>query len=300
MADKRLILPDAMAAQITQACWLISRHPTFGVAWGSPTGVHERFKTNWPNENTIEIFRDSARYDSPIMRFVNIHVSGIGDIVWSPENVLSDGKETHDLPIQGGSTKAILPKGASISQHFSYTFSKTQSLLDATQNTIKEEINAKVGTSTAPVSASIDLSVQQQYTTTFGHTETETTTVGDDLTLTGPGIFKVQASRGIKRARRRINSPMVGNWGIIAYYYGHALELPDVDTFNEMIEGRAPDNVGVFPDTLGGETGYSFAQWARSIGQLGSDISRNIDNLDEFVEYSPTYDATIQVIKEKE
>lgn len=298
MSDKRLILPDAMAGQITQAAWLISRHPTFGVAWGGNTGVNERFKTNWPNESTIEIFRDAARYDSPIMRFVNIHVSGIGNIEWSPENVISDSKETHNLPIQGDSGKAILPKGAQISRHFSYTFSKTQSLLDATQNTIKEEINAKVGSGSAPASASLDLSVQQQYTETFGHTETETTTVGDDLTLTGPGTFEVQASRGIKRVRRRINSPMVGNWGIIAYYYGHAMQINDVDTFNEMIEGRAPDNVGVFPDTLGGETGYSFAQWARSIGQLGSDISRNIDNLDEFVEYSPTYDETIQVVRD--
>ena len=76
------------------------------------------------------------------------------------------------------------------------------------------------------------------------------------------------------------------------------MTIDDVDTFNEMIEGKAPDNVGVLPDSLGGAYNVSFATWARSIGQLGSTISRNIDHLDEFVEYSPTYDATIQVLKD--
>ena len=296
MSDGKLILPNALAPQISQAMWLVGRHPAFAVAWGGNPGVHETYTTDWPDEGTIRIFRHGS-YDNPCMIFFNIHSPGLGDINWTPEEILSDGNESHDLAIQGDSTEAELPAGASISKHFSYTFAKTQSLLDATQNTIKEELSARLGGSSQPVGAGVQLDVTQQYTKTFGTSETESTTVGDDLTLTGPGTFKVEASRGIRKARRRVNAPVKGDWGIAAFYYGHQMTIGGLADFNDMISGRAPDNVGVLPDTLGGAYNPSFSAWVRSIGQLGSPVDPKLYNLDQLVQYITTYDTKIQVKK---
>lgn len=296
MSDRRLILPQALQAQITQAMWLVSRHPAFAVAWGGNTGVNEKYRTDWPDESTIRIFREGS-YDNPCMVFANIHFPGINNIQWTEEEIISDGSESHDLAIQGDSTEAELPSGASISKHFSYTFEKTTSLLDATQNSIKEGINARLGGASAPAGAGLDLTITQQYTKTFGSTERESTTVGDDLTLTGPGTFKVQASRGIRKARRRVNAPLLGDWSILSYYYGHEMRVDGLDDFNLMIEGRAPDNIGILPDTLGNAYNPSFSAWVRSIGQLGGTLSHTVDHLDEAVEYATTYNTKIQVTK---
>ena len=76
MSDNRLILPNALQAQIQQAMWLVGRHPAFAVAWGGNPGVHENYRVEWPNESTLKIFREQS-YDQPCMIFANINFTGI-------------------------------------------------------------------------------------------------------------------------------------------------------------------------------------------------------------------------------
>lgn len=305
MAKETLNPPDALVPMARQAAWLMSRHPLVAGPWCGETGLDEIFDMGWPDQNTVLVRRSSCRGGPyTLIAFENLRLTGdIDDLSWTTEERISSGSEEHSLLNTDGLIR--LAEGADLQLPFSYTFTKAESLLEASKTAVSNDLNLRLGAFASPAAATFTSKVELEYSKQFGDTKTESNTVGDTLTLKGPGAFDVVATRSIERVRRRIHGRPRIQCSIRVYLdyveRGANFSFPDIESFNDAIAGRAPDNVGDFSvvtvNTDPNRSPYwaPFAKWVREKGQLGMELDPHLPAMDTQVEYSPTYSPHIEV-----
>lgn len=290
---QQLTPPEALLPMIQQAAWLMSSHPAIQSAWHGRTGLNESYAVNWPSQERLEVWRSGVG-DSPILILDNIHVSNYAGVSWTEEEAISGGEEQHSLLDTNG--YIVLDEGASVTQGFTYSFTKTTSLLEASKTALTVGVMGRLGNFSTPAAAELTHKVEQEFSKQIGQTTTETNSVSDTITISEAGKWDVQAVRGISRARRRVMSPPMIDCNITVLYgfgykaYQRNLYFANIAEFNQSISGKAPDDVGRGPD-------FSFSEYARGIGQIGSELNPRLTTLDEVVEYSKVFSPTIRVVR---